>query len=379
VVTALLEATGLVRRYGGRAAVDDVTLQVMPGEVLAIAGPNGAGKSTLFRLLLLLERPDSGEIRLRGEAVRTRSAAARQRLTGVFQRAVLFTGTVHDNIEYGLRTRRLSRAERVRRVADALDWFELGALAHTSVHALSGGEAQRVALARALVTEPDVLLMDEPTAGLDVSMRRRFRRDLEQVGRRHARSMVFITHDVEDALAVADRIAVMEAGRLVQVDTPAQVVLRPATPFVAELTGAELLLHGTVVEVRDGLPGIRLTSDILLWATPVSRAGLPLGSTAVVAYRPEDIVLGADAGHPSSAINRLPAQVAAVVPGGAVVRVLLRLGGNPDLVLTALLTTRSAAALSLSPGTDVTAWIKATALHAWSRGVERTAQGSAIP
>jgi molybdopterin-binding protein len=369
LVTALLEATGLVRRYGGRAAVDDVTLQVMPGEVLAIAGPNGAGKSTLFRLLLLLERPDSGEIRLGGEPARARSAAARQRLTGVFQRAVLFTGTVHENIEYGLRTRRLSRAERVRRVADALDWFDLGPLARTSVHALSGGEAQRVALARALVTEPDVLLMDEPTAGLDVSMRRRFRRDLEQVGRRHAGSMVFITHDVEDALGVADRIAVMEAGRVVQVDTPAQVVLRPATPFVAELTGAELLLRGTVEEVRDGLPGIRLASDILLWATPMPRTGLPMGSGVVVAYRPEDIVLGADDDRPSSAINRLPAQVAAVVPGGAVVRVLLRLGGDPDLLLTALLTRRSAAALSLSPGADVTAWIKATALHAWSRGV----------
>jgi molybdopterin-binding protein len=106
---------------------------------------------------------------------------------------------------------------------------------------------------------------------------------------------------------------------------------------------------------------------------------LPLGSAVVVAYRPEDIVLGAYDGRPSSAINRLPAQVAAVVPGGAVVRVLLRLGGNPDLLLTALLTRRSAAALSLSPGTEVTAWIKATALHAWSRGIERTAHGNAIP
>jgi molybdopterin-binding protein len=369
VVTPLLEANGLVRRYDGRTVVDDVSLQVRPGEVLAIAGPNGAGKSTLFRLLLLLERPDSGVIRLDGDVVRTRSAAARQRLTGIFQRAVLFTGTVHENVAYGLLTRRLRTAERVRRVAEALDWFDLAPLAHTRVHALSGGEAQRVALARALVTEPDVLLMDEPTAGLDVSMRRRFRRDIEQVGRRYAKSIIFITHDVEDALGVADRIAVMEAGRVVQVDTPARVVLRPATPFVAELTGAELLLHGTVEEIRDGLPGIRLAPDILLWATPAPGIRLNRGNAVVVAYRPEDIVLATDDGRLSSAINRLPAHVAAVVPGGAVARVLLRLARNPDVLLTALLTSRSAAALSLSPGTDVTAWIKATALHAWPRGV----------
>jgi molybdopterin-binding protein len=253
------------------------------------------------------------------------------------------------------------------RVAAALQWLGLEALAHASVHTLSGGEGQRVALARALVTEPDLLILDEPTSGLDASIRRRLRGDIEQVARRHARGIILTTHDAGDAFGLADVIAVMEAGRIVQCAPPEQVMLRPATPFVAELAGAELLLHGSIERVEEDLCSVRLTGGTTLWAAAAT-TGMLAGADAVVAYRPEDIIL-ADAGDEivSSAMNRVPVRVTAIVPAGGVVRVQLQTPGG-DARLTALLTRRSSAALSLTAGTDVVAYIKATALHAWQRG-----------
>jgi molybdopterin-binding protein len=374
MVAPLLSATGLVRRYGGRRVLDDVSLDVHPGEVVAVVGPNGAGKSTLFRLLLLLEAPDAGTVRLDGELVGPGAAAARRRLAGVFQRPVLFSGTVRDNVGYGLRVRGGAAAERARQVQAALGWFELTALAAANVHDLSGGEAQRVALARAVVTEPDVLLLDEPTAGLDASIRRRFRRDIEEVARQHARSIVVISHDAADAFGVADRVAVMEAGRVVQVDTPEQIVLRPATPFVAELTGAELLLHGRVTGTAGGLAAVRLAPDVVVWATPAGGSELREAMESVIAYRPEDVVLAAvHDDSVTSAMNRLVAEVTAIVPARPVVRVLLRLDGGAGR-LAALLTARSVAALSLEVGTQVVAQLKATALHAWPRRGRRSGE-----
>ncbi|MGH7505432.1 MAG: ABC transporter ATP-binding protein, partial [Longimicrobiales bacterium] len=233
----LLRAEGLIRRYGGRTVVDVDALEVRPGEVVAVLGPNGAGKSTLFRLLLLLERPDAGRILLDGRPVAPGDAAAAKRIAGVFQRPYLFEGTVAANIGYGLQARGVPAAERRLRVDEALDWLEIGALRDEPVHTLSGGESQRVALARALVVQPDLLLLDEPTANLDVSVRRRFREDLERLARRRARSALLITHDPGDAFALADTVAVMQAGRIVQSCAPDRLVLEPATPFIAAFTG----------------------------------------------------------------------------------------------------------------------------------------------
>ncbi|HSL70814.1 MAG TPA: ATP-binding cassette domain-containing protein, partial [Longimicrobiales bacterium] len=162
----VLELAGLQRRYGGRLVVDIETLEVKAGEILAILGPNGAGKSTLFRLLLLLERADRGELRLNGRALRWGDAEAHRRMAGLFQRPYLFSGSVRANVAYGLRARGMSRAEREARVAAALGDLGLSDLSERSVSSLSGGEAQRVALARTVVLEPDVLLLDEPTANL---------------------------------------------------------------------------------------------------------------------------------------------------------------------------------------------------------------------
>ena len=367
---ALLDVSGLMRRYGDRTVVDVASLAVAAGEVLAIVGPNGAGKSTLFRMLLLLERPDAGEIRLDGVAMKHRDARARGRLAAVFQRPVLFSGTVQDNVAFGLRAAGVPAAQRRERVEGALGWLDLTALAARRVDTLSGGEAQRVALARALVLEPDIVLLDEPTSSLDVSVRRRFRHDVERVARQRAGAVVLITHDATEAFGLADRIAVMHDGRIIQLATPEEIMLRPGSPFVAELTGAELLLHGTVASMEDGLAAVRVSENVVLWATVQPGQTLRPGAEAVVAYRPEDVTLTpADTVQRTSAVNAVAAHVQAVVPAGALTRV--RIATQDGIVLTTLLTRRSVAELGLAGGSAVTARIKATALHAWERLTHR--------
>jgi tungstate transport system ATP-binding protein len=358
----LLRAEALVRRYGGRAVVDGASLEVRAGEVLAILGPNGAGKSTLFRMLLLLERPDAGAVLLHGRRVSPFDADARRRIAGVFQRPHLFEGTVEHNIAYGLRARNVGSAERAARVRDALSWVNLSSLRDAPVRDLSGGEAQRVALARALVLEPELLILDEPTANLDVTVRRRFREDLERLARSRARAVILITHDPGDAFALADTVAVMQEGRIVQAGPPSRLVLEPATPFIAAFTGAELLLDGVMVSVEQDLALVEVGGTRVLAAVHPDGAPMAGGARVHIAYRPEDVVIARpeDAG-PTSAVNRFDAVIDALVPAGGLVRVRLA-GAVP---LTALVTRRSTEALRLERGVAIVAQLKATALHAF--------------
>ena len=362
---SLLRADGLRRVYGGRVVLDVDSLGVDSGEVLAVLGPNGAGKSTLFRLLLAVEAPDAGRVLLDGRAIAPGDREARRRVAGVFQRPYLFTGTVQANVAFGLKARGVARAERERRVAEILELLDLMPLARESVHALSGGEAQRVALARALAPRPEVLLLDEPTANLDVTVRRRFREDLERLIRAHAGAVVLITHDPADAFALADRIAVLERGRVVQMGEPDGIVLEPATPFVATFTGAELLLGGTVAGREDGLLVVTLRGDGSARIFAAADDNLPCGASVNVAYRPEDVILTRlDARAETSAQNRLRVRVAALSPSGGLVRV--RLQG--DVALTALVTRRAAAALELASGSELVAQLKATAVRVYGAG-----------
>lgn len=366
VPMSLLRAEGLRRRYGRRLVVDVDTLDVGRGEVLAILGPNGAGKSTLFRLLMLVEAADEGRILLDGREVRPGDADARHRLAGVFQRPYLFSGTVAENVAYGLRARGLGKRERESRVAEILALLGIESLARAPVNQLSGGEAQRVALARALAPGPELLLLDEPTANLDVTVRRRFREDLERLIRTQAGAAILITHDPEDAFALADRIAILEEGRVVQSGTPEEIVLHPATPFVSAFTGAELLLDGRVVAEEEGLATVELEPAALrLIATAPEGTALAPGARVHIAYRPEDVLLALpDAEAETSARNRIPARVAALAPAGGLVRV--RLEG--DVALTALVTRHAVEALDLAPGREVVAHLKASAMRVFRAG-----------
>jgi molybdopterin-binding protein len=328
-----------------------------------VLGPNGAGKSTLFRLLLLLERPDAGRILFDGRAVEPGDRGALRRMAGVFQKPYLFAGTVADNVAYGLRARGVTRSARGGLVDDALGWLGLRALRDTPVRLLSGGEAQRVALARALIVEPELLVLDEPTANLDVTVRRRFREDLERLARTRARAVLLITHDPGDAFALADTVAVMQEGRIVQTGPPDRLVLEPATPFIAAFTGAELLLDGAVMTVEEELITVEVGRGVCIHAT-LGKDAHPLrpGQRAHVAYRPEDVVLvPPEEVGVSSAVNRFAARIEAAVPAGGLMRIRLT-GAVP---LTALVTRRSANALELEPGRPIVAQLKATALRAF--------------
>jgi molybdopterin-binding protein len=360
-----LAAERLVRSYGGRRVVDVDRLAVSPGEVLAILGPNGADKSTLFRLMILLERPDAGRILYHGRAVRPGDREARRRIVGVFQRAHLFAGSVEDNLVFGLRATGVRRGEWQARVDRAVEELGLGPVRRAGVRTLSGGEAQRVALARALVLEPDVLLLDEPTAGLDVTVRRAFREELGRLIREHARSVVLISHDPADAFDLADRVAVMEEGRIVQTGTPEDLTAEPATPFVAAFTGAELLLDGTVREVGTDTAAVAIGAAALL--VRCSDPAIAIGDRVHVRYRPEDVTLATTGDEPAgatSARNRLAVTVRSTTPHGGLVHV--RLDG--EISLTAVVTRDSARRLGLRPGEAVTALLKTAALHAYRAG-----------
>lgn len=360
----LLRAEELRRGYGGRTVVAVDELTVGRGEVVAVLGPNGAGKSTLFRLLLLLEPADSGRILLAGRVVGPYDREARRRVTGVFQRPYLFGGTVAENVAYGLRVRGWRRRARAERVTEVLELVGLNHFARASAGTLSGGEAQRVALARALAPRPDLLLLDEPTSSLDIEVRRSFREDLLRLVRTQAQSVLLITHDPAEALQLADRIAVMQDGRIVQCAAPEELVLEPSTPFVAAFTGAEFLLNGVVVEREERLVGVRVdgVANALTAVLAVDETGIDPGTAVQLAYRPEDLTLSMlDRSGEVSARNRFVLRVAHLSPAGGLVRV--RLEGA--LTLYALVTRPAAEALGLVVGHQVVAYLKATALRAF--------------
>jgi tungstate transport system ATP-binding protein len=359
----LLAAEDAVRVYGGRAVLGGVSLGVAAGEVLAVLGPNGAGKTTLFRLLLLLERPDGGRILHGGRPVLPGDRAAARRLAGVFQRPHLFTGSVRHNVEFGLRARGLRRTEAAARAAAALERVDLAGWQDVPAETLSGGEAQRVALARALVLEPEVLLLDEPTASLDTTVRRAFREDLERLVRARSGAAVVITHDPADAFSLADRVAVLEAGRITQLGTPEELALAPATPFVAALTGAELILDGVLVSRAEEVVEVAIGAGTRILGAAAGSLPAGTGTPVHVAYRPEDVVLTAPGSDRlSSARNSLACRIAVMSPAGGLVRIRLE---APGVAVVALITRGSAERLDLRRGADVDAHIKATALRVY--------------
>ncbi len=235
---------GLRRAFGDIVAVDDVDLEVLPGEMLTVLGPSGCGKTTVLRLIAGLDRPDAGTIEIAGRRVAGAGAAVppeRRRVGMVFQDVALFPHlSVHDNVGYGLR-RDPDREVRIRELLDLIDMPDAGG---RMPHHLSGGMQQRVAVARALAPRPDVVLLDEPFSALDAALRTQLRGDVREILRAAGAAAVFVTHDQDEALTLGDRMAVMVRGRVEQVDPPEVVYGEPATPFVATFVGTANLVHG---------------------------------------------------------------------------------------------------------------------------------------
>jgi iron(III) transport system ATP-binding protein len=280
VVVACREVT---KRFDGVTAVADVDLDVRRGELLGVLGPSGCGKTTTLRLVAGFERPDAGEIRLDGWIVGSPThfvPAERRRIGVVFQDYALFPHlTVEQNVGYGVR----DRAARPRRVGEMLDLVGLGEKAHRRPHELSGGEQQRVAIARALAPDPDVVLLDEPFSNLDAALRVRVRDEVRDILTAAGATAIFVTHDQEEALSLADRVAVMRSGTVLQVDTPAELYANPADRFVASFVGDADLISGES-------DGVRVTTAA--GAVPLAARGL-VGSVDVV-VRPEKVRLRLD-------------------------------------------------------------------------------------
>ncbi len=292
----------VTRRYEGNAepAVDDLSLSVAPGELLALVGASGSGKTTTLRIVAGYEVPDSGRVLLGepGGASRdlTREPPQRRGFGMVFQHYALFPHMrVDENVAFGLEARGVKKAERLARAREALDGVGLGGKAQRSVQALSGGEQQRVALARALVIEPRVLLLDEPLSNLDPTLRQSTREELRAMLRRSGVTALFVTHDQEDAFAVADRVAMLEKGRLLQVGTAEALYDTPATRAVAEFVG-----RATAVPAERAGDRVWITiGGVALEGMARTQAGKAGDKQVLAVLRPESLELVLDDDAPA--------------------------------------------------------------------------------
>jgi iron(III) transport system ATP-binding protein len=281
---------GLTRRYGDVAAVADLSLEVKPGELVALLGPSGCGKTTTLRLVAGFLAPEAGEIWVGDRCLSSARSVVppeRRRMAMIFQSYALWPHmTVAQNVGYGLRFQRgVARADRDRRVADMLRVVQLGGYEARYPGELSGGQQQRVAVARALVVEPEILLLDEPLSNLDANLREEMRFEIRRLHEAFAITTLYVTHDQAEAMVISDRIAVLERGRVVQVGAADEVFLQPRTRFVAEFIGRTNLVEGVAVETdRVAHGGLRLR---------VGAAALTPGARVALSIRPHDIVLTA--------------------------------------------------------------------------------------
>jgi len=277
----------VTKRFGAVTAVADVSLEVAAGELFFLLGPSGCGKTTLLRILAGLERQDAGAIHF-GDTRVDDVPPNRRNTAMVFQDYALWPHmTVTENVVFGLEARHVPRGERKVRVEKVLDMARVSELASRRPGELSGGQQQRVALARALVTEPDVVLLDEPLSNLDARLRRQMRNEIRRIHDEAGVTTVYVTHDQAEALSMADRIAVMECGLLSQVGTPRALYRRPATAFVASFVGQTNLLPGKVTSVAASTAVV--ATELGAIAASFADGDIEVGSQALISIRPEAI------------------------------------------------------------------------------------------
>jgi putative spermidine/putrescine transport system ATP-binding protein len=306
---AEVSVRGVTMRFGELKALDDVTLDFVDGGFFALLGPSGSGKTTLLRVIAGFLFPDEGEVRIAGQPVE-RVPVEKREIGMMFQNYALFPNlTVAENVGFGLRVRHVDRAEERRRVGEVLDLVQLEGLGLRRPKELSGGQRQRVALARAIVTNPKVLLLDEPLSALDKALRVDMQIELKRIQREVGITTIFVTHDQEEALTLADRIGILRDGRLVQAGPPREVYNAPVDSFAARFLGeANLLpspLPGTLVE------GARLA--------------LPEGAAAY-AVRPEALTL--TAAPPEEDVNAVPGRLVQRVFAGSMATCVVDIGGG---------------------------------------------------
>ena len=335
----------LSRAFGATKALDGMSLDIAPGELIALLGPSGCGKTTALRIVAGFEFADSGEVLVNGKDV-SGVPAARRDMGMVFQSYSLFPNmSALDNVGFGLRMRKTAAAKRRSKAAELLDMVGLSAQAGQYPHQLSGGQQQRVALARALAIEPHVLLLDEPLSALDAKVRLQLREQIRTLQQRLGTTTIFVTHDQEEALSMADRVGVMRDGRLEQVADPSELYSRPATAFVAEFVGTmnrlpgELAGPGTVTVLGVSCAVIGHGGHGGAGSPPIED-GLTSGPVDVL-VRPEGLTVAAAEGGNGIVSGRTFL--------GATTRVAVLLSSDTEVRIDVL----SAAASAMPPGTSV--------------------------
>ncbi|WP_128378734.1 ABC transporter ATP-binding protein [Streptomyces cavernae] len=358
--SALLQVRGLVVERGGRRVLDIGQFSVRRAETVAVVGPNGAGKSTLLLAMAFLLRPTRGELAFDGTPVTPRrSLALRRRIGLVLADPLLLDTTVRKNVASGLRFRGVRGRQAGLRVDEWLDRLGILALRDRHARELSSGEAQRVSLARALVLDPEVLLLDEPFASVDVAARAQLVDDTERLLRETERACLLVTHDLDEAGRLGSRMAVVVNGRLRQEGAPQEVLAKPVDPEVAAFVGVETRLPGRLLSVRDGLGTVMVQEHRVEAVTSLSP-----DRNVLCCLRPEDVTLRplGRLSPPSpltSARNRLEGRIVNVASKGPLVHVTVDCGA----LLVAAVTKTSTLEMGLRPGDRVEASFKATALH----------------
>lgn len=351
-----LAVKNLIQKYSEREILNISDLEVKKGETLVILGPNGAGKSTFLRILSLLEKPTHGEVFLSGKPISSLSdkLSVRRKMVMVFQEPLLFNTTVFKNVSFGLKVRHYNKAIVKARVENILNKLEIAHLADTSASKLSGGEAQRVSLARALVLKPELLFLDEPFAFLDIPTKEALMEDLAKIIKERKLTVVCVTHSRDEALAMADKIAIMDSGKILQIGSPEEVFNFPVSESVANFVGMETILEGEIVEVQNGLLKIKTHGQEI----EVANDSKPEGKV-LLGIRGENVVLASFNKVATSARNKYKATIVEIISLGSTLKIYLDCG----FPLISLVTKRSADELELEVGKTVVASFKATAVH----------------
>ncbi|OPX62332.1 ABC transporter ATP-binding protein [Methanoregula sp. PtaB.Bin085] len=355
----MIRIESLTKNFGSAETIKETSLEIQAGEIFTFIGPSGSGKTTLLRLIDLLDRPTTGTVYFNGQDTggnENERLAFRRRMAMVFQKPAVLNTTVAENVSFGLKFRGVPEEETQKRVIAALGLVGLSEFAGRRAVTLSGGEMQRVALARAIVTEPEVLLLDEPTANLDPVSSDLIENLIRGINRKSGTTIIMSTHDMIQGQRLADRIGVLMNGRLVQVGTAEEIFYQPAGREIARFVGIDAITGGIVTENRGGHALIRV-KDLCFEAL----TGLPAGQQVILYIRPEEVTVS-PAGSSSSRTsvrNQLAGRITKMVPSGPFIRITIDCG----IPITALITRRSCTELGLSAGIMVVAGVKATAVH----------------
>jgi len=357
---SLIETINLGKRHGERDILKDINLKVNKGEVFALLGPTGAGKTTLLHLIDLLDTPTSGKIYFDGVDVteaRKLRFEMRRRMTFVLQKPVVFNMSVYDKIAYGLKWRRMKTDKIKEKVSNIIEVVGLTPYKNRNARTLSGGETQRVAIARAIVIEPEVLLLDEPTANLDPTSASKIEELISKISHQYNTTIVMATHDMPQGQRLANSIAVMINGEILQIGDSASTFNLPRNIDVAEFVGVENIWEGVITANEGGIVTVDIGSRVI-----EAISDLTAGNKVYACIRPENITL-APSTTPSSARNSFSGKITGITSQGPLARITLDCG----FPMVSLVTKRSTEKLNLAIDSTVYATFKATGIHIISK------------